>query len=63
MHRVKFLEHGSQEAVNVRFMTRRVDQDDLKAKFHDYDSQDDIVALILNRLKAGDMRILKSRQI
>ena len=63
MHRVKFLEHGSQEAVNVRFMTRRVDQDDLKAKFYDYDSQDDIVALILDRIKAGDMRILKSRQI
>ena len=44
-------------------MTRRVDQEDLKAKFYDYDDSADIVELIRERIKDEQMIILKSRQI
>jgi hypothetical protein len=51
MHQVKYIPLESDDAKRVRFMTRRVDQEDLKAKFYDYDDSADIVELIRERIK------------
>ena len=63
MHPVKYIPLESDDAKRVRFMTRRVDQEDLKAKFYNYDDSADIVELIRERIKDEQMIILKSRQI